>query len=126
MNRNGQTLLCFVIIIPIFLILSAFVIDTGLTLKEKTRINSTTKTIIKTTYNKRLESNYYELVTNLYKENKINIANLEVISNDNNISIEIESKIDAIFGKIIGLNEYKILIKLKGINENEKIKIIKE
>ena len=93
MNKNGQTLVMFVIIIPIFIILLAFVVDTGIILKNTTKLNSTTKTILKNTYDDRLNDNYYE---------------------------------SSIFGKIIGLKEYKIKTILKIKNMSGKLIIEKE
>ena len=76
MNKNGQTLVMFVIIIPIFIILLAFVVDTGIILKNTTKLNSTTKTILKNTYDDRLNDNYYEKVKKLYEKNNINSENI--------------------------------------------------
>ena len=126
MNKKGQTLIIFVILIPIFLLLFAFGVDTGIVLKEKTRLNSTTRTILKNTYSKRNQDHYNELVMELLKKNEIPVDNLEIEKNSNQISISNSYEKESVFGKIIGLKTYKIksTITLK-IVDNE-IKIEKE
>ena len=49
-NNKGQTLVLFIIFIPILLLLAAFVIDTGIIIRESTRLKSTTKTVLKDTF----------------------------------------------------------------------------
>ncbi len=127
MNNKGQTLVAFVIIVPIFILLLAFVIDTGYLLKEYTKLNSTTKTVLKNTYSKRLENNYYEKVENIFQKNNIPTANLEVITNDaNEITILNRYNINSIFGKIVGLKYYEIKANMHCLKESEKLIIEKE
>ena len=66
MNNKGQTLILFVLIVPVLLLLLAFVVDTGLLLKERTKINSITRTILKTTFENRFDENYNEKVVSLF------------------------------------------------------------
>jgi len=126
MNRNGQTLIAFVIIVPIFILLLAFVVDTGFILKEYTKLNSLTRTILKTNYQKRFDDDYTKKITNLYKKNNISIENLEVIVNENETKIINFYDINSIFGKIIGIKNYDIKIEIKAYEEEGKIIIEKE
>ena len=126
MNRRGQTLVAFVIIVPVFVLLLAFVVDTGYLLKEATKLNSTTKTIIRTTYQDKNELNYDERVMKLYEENGIPFDNVEVIVRDNELKITNHYSIESIFGQIIGLKEYEIKLTLKGQKINGKLTISKE
>ncbi len=126
MNKNGQTLVMFVIIIPIFIILLAFVVDTGIILKNTTKLNSTTKTILKNTYDDRLNDNYYEKVKKLYEKNNIPTKNIQIEFNLDEVKITNEYYKSSIFGKIIGLKEYKIKTILKIKNMSGKLIIEKE
>lgn len=112
MNRKGQTLVAFVLLVPVFLLLFAFVIDTGYLLKESTRLNSTTKTILKTTYENRNDADYKEQVRNLMEKNAIPIENLNVTFSGDFVSISNQYFIESIFGKIIGIKEYEIKNKM--------------
>lgn len=111
MNNKGQTLILFVIIVPIFIIFLAFVVDIGIIEKEKTKLDSTIKTVLKNTYKDKFNVNYEEKVKNILKENNIPIDNLKIrVSND--IEIENDYKINSIFGNIIGIKDYQIKTKI--------------
>lgn len=113
-------------LIPIVLLFLAFVVDTGLILKEKTRANSTMRTILKTTYKNALELNYQEQVRNLVEKNNIPTKDLKINVKENQITITNEYEIDSIFGSIIGLKKYKIKIGYTAIIKEEEITITKE
>lgn len=108
MNRKGQTLVVFALLLPILLLFMAFVIDTGFILKESTRLNSTTKTILKTTFENRRDGSYREEVEQIFKKNDIPITNLQVIVQEDAVQISNSYYVSSIFGKIIGIKEYEI------------------
>ena len=126
MNRNGQTLVAFVIIVPVFIIFMAFVVDTGFILKEYTKLNSVTKTVLKTTYDKRMENNFKDQVIKLFDKNNISTKNIEITSNENKVIINNKYTIDSIFGQIIGLKFYKVKISMVANEVNGKVIIEKE
>ena len=120
MNNKGQTLILFVLLLPLFLLLMAFVIDTGMILKEKTKLDSTLRTVLKTTYKEKEEDNYEERLTKLLEENEIPCNNMELELKENQIRLQIAYEKESIFGKIIGLNTYKIKSTMS-INQDERI-----
>lgn len=126
LNNNGQTLIMFVILVPVIILLMALVIDISYLYRENAKLEGTTKIIIKNLYNKKEDSNIEDMVIELYKKNDINTANLKVNSNNEFLKIENNYKIDSIFGKIIGLKRYEVKVSLKGYYDNNKIKVIKE
>lgn len=113
MNRKGQTLVVFTLLLPILLLLMAFVIDTGFILKESTRLNSTTKTILKTTFENRKDGSYSEEVEKIFEKNDIPITNLQVIVQEDAVQISNSYYVSSIFGKIIGIKEYEIKTDMK-------------
>ncbi len=120
MNNKGQTLILFVLLLPLLLLLMAFVIDTGMILKEKTKLDSTLRTVLKTTYKDKEEENYEERLTKLLEENEIPCTNMELERKENKIRLQITYEKESIFGKIIGLNTYKIKSTMS-INQDERI-----
>jgi Flp pilus assembly protein TadG len=126
LNNKGQTLILFVILIPIVLVLMALVIDTSYLYKEKTKLESTTKTIIKNNYDKKDSDDIDKIITDLYQKNNIETNNLIISVSDNSLAIKNYYSIDSIFGNIIGIKKYDIKVSLKGIKNNDEIKIIKE
>lgn len=126
MNKKGQTLILFVILLPILLLLLAFVVDTGFVLKEHTKLNSTTKSILKTTYENKNEIDYKEKIKDLFLKNNLPIDNLSVLVEENAVVIENEYEKESIFGKIVGIQSYKIKNKVKGSGTGNGIQIEKE
>lgn len=124
MNNKGQTLVLFIIFIPILLLLAAFVIDTGLIIHESTRLKSTTKTVLKDIYYK--EDKTEEKIINLLNENKINTDNIKITTNGSSIRIKNSYEINSIFGKIIGLKNYEVKLDITLKEENNILKFIKE
>ena len=79
MNNKGQTLIAFVIILPIFILFLAFIVDTGLLLKEKSKLNGSTKSIIQSLYQKRFESHFQEQTIELFRKHVMATVNLRVV-----------------------------------------------
>ncbi len=126
MNNKGQTLLAFVLLLPIFLIFMAFVIDTGYLLKENTKLNSLTKTVLKETQEFIDSSVYKEKIEGLYELNQAHLSELNITEDNNGEHIEAIEKIPSIFGKLIGLNEYEIKVNYRLFPEGNEWKIEKE
>lgn len=124
MNKKGQTLVLFIIFIPILLLLAAFIIDTGIVIRESTKLKAVTKTVLKDTYYK--EDKNSDMILNLLKKNDIDISNAKVTISEKNIIVKNSYKVASIFGKIIGIKEYKITVSLKAVEQDNKLKIIKE
>jgi len=47
MNKHGQTLVLFVLLIPLIIILMAIIVDTGIVTNKKNHIEEVTKMVIK-------------------------------------------------------------------------------
>lgn len=118
MSKRGQTLVLFIIFIPIFIGLAALVIDTGLVISKKVQLKETTKTIIKEYFNKNLNENE---INDLMVKNDVDVGNLVIEIEDNKIVLNNETKIDSIFGGLIGIKNYKIKIQVTGYKENDKV-----
>ena len=114
MNRNGQTLILFVILIPVLLILAALVIDIGIISNEKMHVSKVTSTILKETFEK---EETVEEIKKLYEKNNIPTENL---------TIENNYEINSIFGNIIGIKKYSIHCKKKIVKQNNQLKLIEE
>lgn len=126
LNNKGQTLIMFILLIPLILVIMALVIDTSFVYKEKIRFQSITKTIMKNTYARINEEDFKKQVINLYKKNNVDIKNIKIDVNSNEVSINNQAKVKSIFGNIIGIKSYKIKFSYKILKENDKVKVIKE
>ena len=107
MNNKGQTLVLFVVLIPLILMLFAFVFDSAYISRKDTELEGIATSSLKSV----MESGAsYEDVIKVIKEND---ENIEVISLDDN-SIHLMNKIDPIFVKIIGYDKYNLEVSLSG------------
>lgn len=121
MNKHGQTLIIFIILIPIFLSILALVIDVGLVISKKSELKEITKTVIKETIKDLKNDNLNEQIINLFAKNNIEVDNLRIETNEESITIKNEIEIDSIFGNILGFKKYKIKSDIKGTIKENKI-----
>lgn len=126
LNNKGQTLIMFILLIPLILVIMALVIDTSFVYKEKIKFQSVTKTIMKTTYENKDAIDFNDKIINLYKKNGIDINNMVIKVNSDNVVIKNQAKVKSIFGNIIGIKNYEVKFLYKIYKENESIKVIKE
>lgn len=117
MNKRGQTLILFVILIPILLGLCALVIDVGLIVSKSVELKEVSKSIIRHSY---LDTSEEE-IREMFLENDIPVNNLVIEIDEFRIHIQNEYKIDSIFGKIIGIQEYEINVDLTGTWNDEEV-----
>lgn len=109
MNNNGQTLVIFILLLPVFLTMCAFVVDVGIMTYENIKLKNVTKTILNNVVN---NNNVNEkTITDLYQKNKVNIENLKININNETIDLENAYFIESMFGKILQIEEYEVRIK---------------
>lgn len=125
MNNRGQTLALFIILIPVLLLFAAFVIDSGVMVRENTKLNSVTKLIINETIDEINDPKINDKIKNLYIRNGIPTDKVIIKIKDNKLTISNEYVKTSMFGYIIDNYEYKVKIKLTGYKENDKIIIEK-
>ena len=118
MNSKGQTLVIFIIILPVIILGVSYLVDTGLMYIGRSKLISTCKVIIDEYYEEEISDSKVE---EYLKKNDINYTDYRVNRN-NNLSIEVKSTIDSIFGKVVGIQEYEVSAKVTGYKENEKLK----
>jgi len=118
MNKHGQTLVLFVLLIPLIIILMAVIVDVGVVTNKKNHIKEVTKMVIKDLLKEKInESEAKEL----FLGNDILVDNLEIIKINKKIEIKNKASVKSIFGSIIGIEDYDIRISITGEYQNEKI-----
>jgi len=121
MNKHGQTLIIFIILIPMFLGILALVIDIGLVVSKKIELKETTKTIVKENIKNLNNKNFNKQISDLLEKNNIETKNLKIEIESSSILIKNEIEIDSIFGNILGFKKYKIKIEVKETIKENKI-----
>ncbi|MBE6153152.1 MAG: pilus assembly protein [Firmicutes bacterium] len=124
-NNKGQTLVIFAVFLPLLLIIMATVIDVSLMYYEKNKLDNINLMVIEYGID-HLEENDLEIkLKELIKENDKEIKMDNITINDNKITIIISKSTKSTFGKIIGIENYKITSKYIGIINKEKKEIKK-
>lgn len=111
-DNKGQTLVFFIILLPIILFILIFIIELSNMNYEKNKLDNLTYTIVSYKLDNK---NVYELLKENDKNIKLTISNNE---------IELKKKYKYIFFKILSDDEY-IKSKYKGYIKNNK-KVIKK
>lgn len=119
MNKKGQVLVVFIAILPIIILLFAYIFDTAYMEGEKKSLDSVAKTSVEY-----LDKGYeINLVEKYIKDSDKKIIIKEIDSD--NLSVVLEKKIDSYFGKILGLDEYLVKSSMKGKINNNKLLVEK-
>lgn len=124
MNNKGQTLVVFVIFLPIIVILGAIVIDVGRFAYETNRVNSINRMCIKYAY-KNINNLDKEKVYDLIKDNDSNIKTYSLnISDDlTKIDMSITKDVKGIFSIILDKDVYRVKSNYIGTISNDKLAI---
>ena len=112
MNKKGQSLVLFIIILPIILFLFGLLIERVYLTYQKQKLYSITKTIIALS----IERNEKNDIINLYKDNNIVLENIE-IEDDNGLKIIASEKVPSLIKK----EDYIIEVNIKGVKKEDKI-----
>lgn len=98
LNKNGQSLIMFIIFLPVLLMAFALIVDVGVMYHAKIKGNGLMNTAVKENFD----------LKDYFKINDIDIENIETSRNDNGTCVIINYKIDSVFGSLLGYNEYDI------------------
>ena len=122
MNKKGQTLIIFVMLIPIILTMAALVIDVGLLYYKKNEYTGIVEESIKEYFKDEDLTSALETLT----LNGVSLDDVLVSATDETISVILDTKVDSIFGKVIRINDYEIKIARVGTKDKERVIIKKK
>lgn len=124
-NNKGQSLVMFVLIIPIFLLILTLVYDIGNAIYEKDRLSNTNYLTIEYGLNN-IDTVTENDLKNLIEQNTSNLKYIYVTIEENQIEIKMEKDAKSIIGKMFNFNLVKIISHYKGkiINNQKEIERI--
>lgn len=114
LNNKGQSLVLFIIILPILLLILILVLDIGKTLTIKKELNNINDIAMNYGLDNLDKENLEDELVELIKLNKNDIDNIEVNINDEKINILMEEKIDGIFTNFIEIPIFNISLSYVG------------
>lgn len=121
MNNKGQSLVLFILIIPILLGMIVLVVDVGNAIYSKNKINNVIEMVIE--YG--LEDNYQEEKLEELINYNLKNNNYKVEIKNEVINIKVEDYVNGIISNIINIDGFKIISEYTGYIENNK-KVIKK
>ena len=123
MNRNGQVLVSFLLILPLLLIILVFVVDMGLMKVSVRKVEHVIKEAI--TYELKSSEISDSRVNDYIKNNLSDIKDINIVVGTDNIKVSVSVYKKSIFNSLIKNKNYTISKSYYGYKENDKIKIIK-
>ena len=121
MNKKGQTLILFVILIPILVTITAVVVDVGTLEFTYQKLKGIVDASIKEYYLKDGKNS----MENTLKYNDLSKELYEISESDNEVNVYLTYEMDSIFGRLINIPSYEIIVNRKGKVEMDQI-IIEE
>lgn len=124
-NNKGQSLVMFILIIPIFLLILTLVYDVGNAIYEKDRLSNTNYLTIEYGLNN-IDTVTENDLKNLIEQNTSNLKYIYITIEENQIEIKMEKDAKSIIGKMFNFNLVKIISHYKGkiINNQKEIERI--
>ena len=124
MNNKGQTLVIFVLLLPLFILLFACVIDASILFYEEHKLNNINQMVIEyKMYH--IEANE-EKVEEYIKKNDQDVHIEKITMDDEKVEIFLSKEVKSLFGQIIGLKHYDIQSSYRGLIDKKEIQKIEE
>ena len=133
LNNKGQSLVLFILVIPIILGIMALVIDLGNSLTKKNEIDKNIEFVLDYYLNDNKQENEYLENDNSIDTNSLkvlleyNLKDIDTTINTDNEVIIIKAKtyVEGIFSKILNIKGFRIVSEYKGYLESETYEKIK-
>lgn len=119
LNNKGQSLVTFVLIIPIILLVLVLVYDVADALYEKNRLSNTSYLAEEYALDNIDNIDENEVIAYILK-NSENLNNISVIIKDGVVDIELDKNIKGVFGKSLNFDLIEIKSKYRGTMVNGK------
>ena len=114
MNNKGQSLVIFIIIIPVIFIVFSFLYDYAYIINSQNKYENVTRTILNST----LEE---DKIVDLYRQNGYKVDDFKYKKENDKVYIQNSYKIKSVFGNIVNLKNYTVSINYVVINSNNGI-----
>ena len=125
LNNKGQTLVLFVMLLPIMLLVMVLVFDIGKSIVEKQKLDNISLMIvsygIEHSKDDNIEATLNELVTLNYKD----ATDVEILVKDDYVSASLSGKVKGVFGKLVGKSFFEVRSYYIGNINDKKIKRVK-
>ena len=129
LNNKGQTLVLFVMMLPLFFILFALVVDIGFVMNEKNKIETIVRNSISNSM-KCSECTNEEIRTRIIDVINKNVNDIEIekinVTKDNQFIVSVNKKVKGLFSNIINTKYHNVTISYIAETKNNKVIFKKE
>ena len=117
MNNRGQSLITFVLIIPLLVLFIAFLVDSSLSIMEKSKLDGVIYDNIKKSLDDDIRDS--DKISDAIKKNVD--ADVTIIMDEDTIKINAKSKKSFVFGKLFKLSYYNLEVNYCGNYQDKKL-----
>lgn len=113
LNNKGQSLVMFIVIIPIFLLILTLVYDVGTAIYEKNRLSNTALLAVNYGLDK-IDNIEKEELIEYIMNNDNKLDNIDVNIKENEVEIKLSKKIKGVIGKMFNFDITDVNVCYKG------------
>ena len=114
LNNKGQTLVMFIVIIPILISIMVLVIDLGSAFTKKQELNNVNKLVIEYGLDNLDQENLESDLTSYITMNAKDLSNVKVTVENNTINVTTKAYIDGIISKALNIDGFEIVSTYQG------------
>jgi len=118
LNNKGQTLIMFVLIIPILILVAILAIDIGNISNSKISLNHIHTLALEYGLENKDNANILNDMIDLIQKNDNSITDIRIFEIENGFKIGLSKEENSILGSFININNYTILSEYEGRVEN--------
>lgn len=123
LNNKGQTLVMFIVIIPILISIMVLVIDLGSAFTKKQELNNVNKLVIEYGLDNLDQENLESDLTSYITMNAKDLSNVKVTVESNTINVTTKAYIDGIISKALNIDGFEIVSTYQGYLSGEEKRI---
>lgn len=123
LNNKGQTLVMFIVIIPILISIMVLVIDLGSAFTKKQELNNVNKLVIEYGLDNLDQENLESDLTSYITMNAKDLSNVKVTVENNTINVTTKAYIDGIISKALNIDGFEIVSTYQGYLSGEEKRI---
>lgn len=126
MDRKGQSTVIFIILIPVFIIITTLIVDTGINMYNEKKLKNVTEDVLTNLLESDLsEDKYYNRAKNIYETNDIDTDFLSInVTYDNRIELYNSTIYYSFLGTLLNRGNHQTVVEAEGYkNENGEIVI---
>jgi len=114
LNNKGQTLVLFVVLLPIFLFIIVFVVDVGNILSVKQDLNNINYMMVDYGLDNMNDSNIESEIIKYIQLNSNDLNKISVDLKNNTVSIYLQKYESSMLGHIFNIDDFEIVSSYKG------------